>query len=62
MRIALGAAASDVLRLVLRRGAWQVGLGLIIGMPAAFGLSHLFSGFLYKTSPGDPVALGGIAL
>jgi ABC-type antimicrobial peptide transport system permease subunit len=54
--MALGARGADVLRLVLRQGLVLVGLGVAIGLPAAWALSRLLGGFLLGTSPSDPAA------
>lgn len=46
VRMALGAAPTRLLRLVLRGGLMQIVLGLAIGMAVAFGLSRLLSAVL----------------
>lgn len=57
IRMALGANAKRVLRLVLRRGLTQMGLGLAIGLALAFSTTHLLSGnVLFAISPRDPIA------
>ncbi len=56
VRMALGARGADVLRLVLRQGMVLVGLGVAIGLPAAWALSRLLGGFLLGTSTSDPAA------
>ena len=56
VRMALGARGADVLRLVLRQGLVLVGLGVAIGLPAAWALSRLLGGFLLGTSATDPAA------
>ena len=36
VRMALGAAAGDVIRMVLRDSLWMVGTGILIGLPCAY--------------------------
>jgi predicted permease len=58
MRMALGARASDVLRLVISRGLRLTTAGIVIGAIAALMLTRLMGDLLYKISPRDPVAFG----
>jgi macrolide transport system ATP-binding/permease protein len=58
LRMALGARASDVLRLVISRGLRLTTAGIIIGAIAALMLTRLMGNLLYKVSPGDPLAFG----
>jgi ABC-type antimicrobial peptide transport system permease subunit len=53
VRIALGAGRSQVLGLVLAKGMLQVGLGVALGLVAAYGVSRLMSGLLFTVSPTD---------
>jgi putative ABC transport system permease protein len=67
VRMALGADAARILRMVLGQGAWQLGLGLGLGVLATAGVAWGFSGpltnFLFQTNPLDPLPyLGVIAL
>jgi predicted permease len=57
IRMALGASAANVQRLVLREGMRTTGIGLVIGLLLAAGLGKLVSGLLYQVSPFDPVVL-----
>ena len=58
IRMALGADAGGVLRLV-RRGAFtMVGIGLMLGIPLAIGAGRLISAQLYGVNGWDPMALG----
>src|ERR1043166_8631047 len=56
MRIALGADARDILRLVLSRGLRLTVAGIFIGGVAALLLTRLMGDVLYKVSPRDPIA------
>jgi len=58
LRMALGADASNVLRLVISRGLRLTTAGIIIGAIAAFVLTRLMGNLLYKVSPRDPLAFG----
>jgi predicted permease len=62
LRIALGAAAPDVLRLVLCRGLWLMAGGLALGLVAALSLTRLMGNLLYKVSPRDPLAFAAAFL
>ena len=56
LRMALGASASDVMRLVLSRGLLLTATGIIIGIALAFLLTRLLGNLLYQVSPRDPLA------
>ena len=69
IRMALGADRGRVLTMVLRAAFTQIGVGLIIGVPAAIGAGWLMTHQLYGVKPYDPavlvlavLALGGAAL
>jgi putative ABC transport system permease protein len=69
VRIALGATASDILKLVLKQGMAMTGLGMAIGLVAAYGLTRLLSSLLYDVTATDPATfaivsalLAGVAL
>ena len=61
MRMALGADASSLLRLVLRQGLTPVAIGLAIGLPAAALLTQVMSGLLFEIDTFDPVTFAGVA-
>ncbi|HEY0565121.1 MAG TPA: ABC transporter permease, partial [Terriglobales bacterium] len=54
LRMALGAAPSDLLRLVMLRGVRLTVVGVLIGLGLALGSSRLLGYLLYKISPHDP--------
>jgi putative ABC transport system permease protein len=55
VRIALGARAADILRLVFARGAILVAVGLMLGVPGAFALTRFMRSLLYGVGEHDPV-------
>jgi putative ABC transport system permease protein len=55
VRIALGASAANVLRLVMSSAGGVIATGVIIGLAAAAGLSRLISTFLFGVQPLDPM-------
>jgi len=54
IRMALGAQARDILRLIVGRGLLLTALGVAFGLAGAFGLTRLLNSFLYDVSPTDP--------
>jgi putative ABC transport system permease protein len=60
VRIALGAMASNVLRLVLSSAARVVALGTAVGLVAAAGLGQVISMFLFGVRPFDPVTFASV--
>jgi len=56
VRMALGAMPGNIVRLVLARGLLFVGIGVAIGIGAAFGLARLMRSLLYGVAPTDPVS------
>ncbi|HWC18698.1 MAG TPA: FtsX-like permease family protein, partial [Terriglobales bacterium] len=55
LRMALGARASNLLRLVLSQGLLLTMAGVLLGGLAALGLSRLLGYLLYRVSPHDPM-------
>jgi predicted permease len=58
LRMALGAGAPHLLRLVLSRGLALTAGGIALGAVAALGLTRLMGDLLYKISPRDPLTFG----
>ncbi len=59
VRMALGANRGNVVSMVLRGAFWQIGIGLIIGLPLAVIAGHLMAAKLYGVAGGNPLALAG---
>ena len=62
VRVALGATAADVRRLVLGEGLQLAALGALIGIVAAAGGNSFLRGLLFEVEPLDPVSIAGAAL
>jgi putative ABC transport system permease protein len=62
VRMALGANAADVRWLILRRGLMQMGIGLTLGLAAAFGLSRVLRTLLVQVTPTDPLTFAVITV
>jgi predicted permease len=62
IRLALGAAHSDVTSMVVRQGMVLAGVGVVAGLAAAFGLTQLLRTLLYGVKPYDPVTFIGVAV
>jgi predicted permease len=58
LRMALGAGASDLLRLVMSKGLALTASGVAVGVVAALQLTRLMGYLLYQVSPRDPLAFG----
>jgi predicted permease len=62
VRMALGARAGDVSRMVLREASLLVLLGLATGLLAAGALTRLIASLLFGVAPFDPLTFGAVAL
>jgi predicted permease len=54
IRIAIGAHAADVRRLVLHQGMAPVAIGVVLGVAGAAAAGRVIAGFLYLVEPYDP--------
>lgn len=57
VRMALGAQAPDILRLVLRQGVALVGIGTVIGFAGSLGVARILSSVIAGLTLFDPLAL-----
>ncbi len=62
VRVALGAGAGAVVRLVVGEGARVALAGVAIGAAAALLAGKALAPLLFQTSPRDPLVFGGVAL
>jgi putative ABC transport system permease protein len=60
VRVALGAHAADVYRMVLRQGLSPVLVGLIAGVAGALALGRLLTNLLFEVSPSDPLTISAV--
>ena len=61
IRIALGARAEQVSRLVMIQGVAPVIAGLVIGVAGAVGLSRFIAGFVWGVTTTDPTTFWSVA-
>ena len=61
VRIALGARAVDVVRLVLKQGLALAAIGVAIGLGASFALTRLMKGLLFGVGAADPLTFAVIS-
>jgi predicted permease len=62
IRMALGAQGRDVVRMIFRQGAWQLGLGLVLGLGLAAVVAQSMQVILFDVQPRDPITFGSVAV
>jgi predicted permease len=62
IRMALGAQAGRVLRMILREASWMAIVGVVVGLGAAVAMGRLITSMLYGLKPYDPLTLVCAAL
>ncbi len=62
IRMALGAQRRDILRMVIRQGAFLAAAGTFAGLVITFGLSRFLTSLLYGVAPNDPATFIQVAL
>ena len=62
VRLAMGAQPRDVLRLIMSRGILITCVGLLIGLPLAWGLAHVMASLIYGVSAGDTTTFTTVTL
>lgn len=62
IRIAMGAAPGDILRMVLRQGLSVIGIGLALGLVIALAGTRLLSGLFVGIKPSDPLTFAVVIL
>ena len=62
IRMALGAHAADVLKLMLRGSMTWVVVGIGVGIAGSLGLTRLLGTLLYDVRPSNLIVLGAVSL
>jgi putative ABC transport system permease protein len=62
IRIALGAATPQLLRLVVGQGLLLAGIGVAIGLAASFGVTRVMSSLLYGVKATDLATFAAVAV
>ena len=62
IRIALGAQVGDVLKMILGQGMAVIGVGLVVGLAAAFALTRLLRSLLFGVGENDPLTFVAITV
>ena len=57
VRMAIGAAAKDIRRMVLREGMLPVAIGMILGLAASLAVNRILQSQLVGVSPYDPATM-----
>jgi putative ABC transport system permease protein len=61
IRMALGAARGDMLKLVLAQGMKLVGAGVVLGAGLAYGMTRLLESLLFGVKASDPLTFAAVA-
>jgi len=59
VRMAIGAAAKDIRRMVLREGMWPVAMGALLGLAASLAVNRVLQSQLVGVPPYDPLTMAG---
>lgn len=62
IRITLGARPGEILRLVIGKGLWLAGFGIVAGIAGSLGMTRLLTFMLAGVSPRDPLTFTGVAV
>jgi putative ABC transport system permease protein len=62
VRVALGAATGDVLKLILGQGLRTIFIGVVIGCAGALVLTRTVKSLLFGVTATDPLTFGGVTL
>jgi len=62
VRVALGAASGDVLRMILGQGLRTTFIGVAIGIAGSLALTRTAASLLFGVTPTDPLTFGAVTL
>jgi putative ABC transport system permease protein len=62
IRMALGAGRGDILKMVLRQGVGVAGVGLALGLAAAFAGTRVLADLFVGVKPADPLTFTAVAI
>jgi predicted permease len=62
VRVALGAASSDVLLMILGQGLRTILVGVAIGIAGSLALTRTLESLLFGVTPNDPITFGAVTL
>jgi ABC-type antimicrobial peptide transport system permease subunit len=60
IRMALGAARSSVIALVMKQGVQATIIGVIVGLAGAFGVNRLMTSLLFGVQPTDAATMAAV--
>jgi predicted permease len=61
IRMALGAAAGNVVGMLLAQSLKPIGVGILLGLLGGYGLSRALNSMFWHITSADPLVMGGIA-
>jgi putative ABC transport system permease protein len=62
VRVALGAARGDILRMILGQGLRTIFIGVTIGITGSLALTRTVASLLFGVTPTDPLTFAGVTL
>jgi putative ABC transport system permease protein len=62
IRMALGAERRRVFSLIVGYGLRLAGIGIVVGLAGAWGVTRLLRTILYNVTATDPLSFGGVAV
>jgi ABC-type antimicrobial peptide transport system permease subunit len=62
VRVALGAAGRDIVRLVVRHGLTPAAVGITVGIAASLAGARFARSLLFEVSPSDPLSLTAVVV
>ncbi len=62
IRLALGADFPALRNMIVRQAMALAGVGIVVGLAAAYGLTRFLASMLYSVKPTDPVVFGSVAV